>query len=141
MRRLVLAAAISAITMSVAGCNQNPVSADAAVALRKAPPPPPPSPATVCRSQRLAVYSLMLRVQYYTTGDLRATLMGQLQQAYSALDPLACRPADAISSLEQFIAAVTANSPPNSSAISRLRAIEMIALANWIINNLRPIVV
>jgi hypothetical protein len=135
MRRLMLAAAIA---MSVAGCNQDPVSADAAVALRKAPPPP--SPATVCSVQRLAVYGLMLRVQYYTTGDLRTTLLAQLRQAYDALDPLACRPAAAISSLEQFIAAVTANSPPTSNAISRLRAIEMLALTNWIINNLRPIV-
>ena len=137
MRRLVLAAALA---MSAAGCNQNPVSPDVPAATRKTRPPP--SPATVCQGQRLAVYSIMFRIQYSTTSAaLRTTLLGQLQSAYDALDPLACRPADAIASLEQFIATVSANSPPNSNAISQLTAISLITQANWIIGNLRSIAV
>lgn len=136
MRRLVLAAAMA---MSAVACNQNPASPDVPVEARKARPAP--TPATVCEIQRLAVYSLMLRIQYSTTGELRTTLMGQLQSAYDALNPLACRPADAIASLEQFVATVTANSPPNSNAISSLTATVLIAQANWIIRNLRPLAV
>jgi hypothetical protein len=136
MRRLVLAAAMA---MSAVACNQNPVSPDVPVEVRKARPAP--TPARICEVQRLAVYSLMLRIQYSTSGALRTTLMGQLQLAYDALNPLACRPADAIASLEQFVATVTANSPPNSNAISRLTATLLIAQANWIISNLRPLAV
>lgn len=121
--------------LAVAACGDTvtaPALADAAgtavVAKRKT---------AQCSDYRPIVAQLVSLVERRTSGDVRATLLADLQGAYAALDPAGCDARLATSYLQKFVVDVQAN----GSSISDALETTLVALAQAVIGYLAPFVV
>lgn len=119
--------------LAVAGCGDTPTA------------PATPAATTVAAKRRTAqcsdyrpiVAQLISLVNRRTSGDVRTTLLADLQGAYAALDPAACDARLATTYLQRFIADVEAN----AASISYALAVTLVRVAQAVIGYLAPFVV
>ena len=134
MSRRTLAAIAGVLVVAACGSNPTgpaaPAAATTEVAAKK-------KKTAQCSDYRPIVAHLISLVQRETSGDVRITLLADLESAYAALDPAACDAKLASMHLQQFIANVEAN----SASISPELAVTLIRVAEAVIGYLAPFVV